>query len=75
MGKILLPSLLRVESVVKIRTDGSRTILRDLLRIILVPAVKKYSFETGTIKLPSVSGFHGLPSKLIADIPAKKLVP
>jgi hypothetical protein len=64
-----------VESLLKIRTDGSRTILRDLLRRILYPAVKKYCLETDILKISKLSDFHGCPSILVEDNPVKKLVP
>jgi hypothetical protein len=64
-----------MESLLKIRTEGSRTILSDLLRRILYPAVKKYCLETGILKISKLSDFHGFPSILVEDNPVKKLVP
>jgi len=64
-----------VESLTKIRAEGSRTMFSDLLRSILYPAVKKYCLETGILKIFSVSDFHGFPSILVEDNPVKKLVP
>ena len=66
---------LMVESLATIKTEGSSTRFIGLLNRILNPAVKKYCLDTGILKISIVSDFHGFPSILVEDSPAKKLVP